>query len=34
MHTSIEKGMETEGDQGDWRDFGDQWICTLLKKKV
>ena len=20
--------LETDRDQGDWRDFGDQWICT------
>ena len=26
--------METEGDLGDWRDCGDQWICTQVKKKV
>ena len=23
--------LETDRDQGDWRDCGDQWICTPAK---
>ena len=25
--------METKGDQGDQRDCGDQWKCSVLEKK-
>ena len=24
--------LETDRDQGDWRDCGDLWICTQVKK--
>ena len=28
-----ERRVETEGDKGDWRDYGDQWKCSPRDKK-
>ena len=32
LRKRYKRWLETEGNLGDWRDCGDQWICTQVKK--